>query len=397
MKKAATFSLVCFASILTIADAAAATVSYTRIAATGSQFVSLGGNPSINNNGILVFSAGNAPVGPMPNGGNSINVGSGAGATQIAESLVEFSSLGPASINDQNQVIFRGQKRLPPGSFPSAPSLIYVNTNGVSGAASSIPSTSGNINFSINDTGDIAFAELQVSPDVRFTVNRVIGGATGEVVNSDGELSSFGRPIINNAGDIIFRETFDPDANDNQFRRLTLFSKGEYSTIADAAGEFSGFGFYALNDVGAIAFEAALDDGGSFIYLYENGVTTPIFDSSSSASTLGQLSINNNGDVLFGRGTDGGVLKIFLYSGGSLITLLSSGDVLDGLVVQSMSLGADALNDKGEFAFGVRFSDFSQAIYRGIIGSTSAVPLPAALPLFLLGVAGLAVRRRAVS
>ena len=78
---------------------------------------------------------------------------------------------------------------------------------------------------------------------------------------------------------------------------------------------------------------------------------------------------------------------------GLLETIIATGDVLDGLVVASLSVFNNYLGNDGQIAFMVKFESGLDAIYLATGAELSEVPLPAGWLLFLSGAGAVALRR----
>lgn len=319
----------------------------------GVKYGELDGNPPrLNAAGKAAFAT--PLTGPGVTSGNNLALWSGApGSVALlarkgspapgTDAGVNFSSLGDPTINAAGQSTFRGGL--------AGPGVTNTNANGLwTGAPGSVavlvragspaPGTPAGVNFrdfgaspSINAAGESGFVGFLTGTGVTATNN------TGLWVGASGSLRKVfteGQAAPGAGAGVVFGDAFrlDVDTDPNEF---------------------------ALNDRGDVAFANYLT-GGSVIG----------FHSLWLADAAGNLSlIVREGSPFQVAPGDSRTVSSFGFTGGS-------GDE-DGL--------ACGLNDRGQIAFQVSFTDGSDGIF-------IAVPEPGSAALLGLGAAALIVLRR---
>jgi hypothetical protein len=155
------------------------------------------------------------------------------------------------------------------------------------------------------------------------------------------------------------------------------------------AGQFNGFADVTI-DGGRIAFRGDTSSGQQGIYTADGATISviaqrgdPVPGILDSFTDFGQASLSKGNVAFYGAaGTGQG---IFLVVGEVLTRVVGTGDILDGRTVASVVFGSEGLSGD-QLAFGVTFSDESQAIYLADVSAlTTAVPEPASLILFAVG------------
>jgi hypothetical protein len=175
-----------------------------------------------------------------------------------------------------------------------------------------------------------------------------------------------------------------------------LAANGTLSVVASSitpapggAGQFNGFADVTI-DGGRIAFRGDTSSGEQGIYTADGAAISVIAQRGDAMpgvldpfTGFGHVSLSQGNLAFYGAaGTNQG---IFLEVGNSLSRVVGTGDVLDGRTVASVIFGSEGLSGD-KLAFGVTFSDESQAIYLADVGElTTAAPEPASVILFAFG------------
>jgi hypothetical protein len=290
-----------------------------------------------------------------------------------------FSSF--VSINDSGETSF--------GAFLSNDDIAILRSDGTS--TTTIASTAGafasfGFDATMNDSGEVAFtAGLDDGSQGLFSGSG--GPVTTHYTNAtpvlvDGVTTSlaggnFGRPSINDAGEIAFWDRVEPAQGEGIFagREGVFRTLGPTDRVYNGAGDR---GDANNNDLGIGAFETSfLDASGQFVTAIatsDDGVLTIVADTLSGYAGFGFYApaINDRGQVAF-RGflndfsTDG----VFTGPNPKKNVVITSRDRLDGarIVSTSFSVCSEALNDSGEVVFIVdivdptRIEGFRSAIY----------------------------------
>jgi hypothetical protein len=287
----------------------------TTIADESDGFTSISGNPSINDLGAVAFD-GN-PIGPDA---ELIARGSGGPLTEIARARSTqqpFDSFtADVSLNNLGRVAFTGElndaigdEGLFEGSGGPVATRYLASTSDFAGSIAPP---------SLNDFERAAFAEA-TDAGVRGIFRQDPSGGVTTIADDTGDLQSFNsRVSLNNLGRVAFT------AFDDEFANETLFTGrgGALTEVASTEGDYSAFGFGgpSLNDLGQVAFQADLDDF----------VTTGVFTGPNSASDA----------------------------------VIRTGDTVEGKTVQFVNACREMLNIRGQVAAKVTFEDFSEAIIR---------------------------------
>jgi hypothetical protein len=143
-----------------------------------------------------------------------------------------------------------------------------------------------------------------------------------------------------------------------------------------------------------IAVAASYPDGGAVVE-YKNGVgmtvarTTDLFPGSAGGLAYGGVSLEG-GHIAFVLGDGTGFQRLYTDIGGSLQALVSTGDVLDGHVIDSLSIGTQAI-DGDQIAFTLTDAANNRAIYIATVPEPTSLGLLAAAALLPL------LRRRRVA
>ena len=287
----------------------------TTIADESDGFTSISGNPSINDLGAVAFD-GN-PTGPDA---ELIARGSGGPLTEIARarsSQQPFDSFtADVSLNNFGRVAFTGElndaisdEGLFEGSGGPVATRYLASTSDFAGSISPP---------SLNDLERVAFAE-ETDAGVRGIFRQDPSGNVTTIADDTGDLQSFNdRVSLNNLGRVAFT------AFDDEFADEALFTGrgGALTEIAGTEGDYFAFGLRgpSLNDLGRMAFQADLDDFvGSGVFTGPNSVSDAV---------------------------------------------IRTGDAVAGKTVQSVSACREMLNIRGQVAARVTFDDSTEAIIR---------------------------------
>jgi hypothetical protein len=237
---------------------------------------------------------------------------------------------------------------------------------------------------SINNSGEVAFAaeldEELSSDEGLFSGSGGKRGITTHYLTStdvslDGQPVRFAgsdsRPSINNVGDIAFAESIQPGFDSGIF----VGREGTFRTVAapdpDVFVEKP-----VINDTGSVAFYRTVTEEGTQVFelvtIDADGTSTVVADSRGKFASFGfrPPSLNNNGDVAFFAELDSGGSGIFVGPDPDADRVIATGDTLDGKMVQNITFCEEGLNDSGQLAFVATLVDpispegFRTAVFR---------------------------------
>jgi hypothetical protein len=318
---------------------------------------------SINDRGDIAFRAGRTSEDGLNSFDGIYRASAEGGLTTIAEdpNRERFGFLGNnPSMNDLGQVSFAANL---------APDFEQAILRGDGAGLTTIATTTGQFRFfgfdtSVNNDGEVAF---KAERDPEFGSDEGLfsgsgGAVTTHYLNSaevslDGQPKRFGgndsRPSINNAGDIGFDESVQPDFDGGVF----VGREGTFRTI-EAPDPNRQVGEPVLNDGGTAAFETSFfDASGQFVtaIVKDDGPTqTTVADTKGPFGFFGfrPPSLNNNGNVAFAAQPDDfSSTGIFVGPDAKKDRVISTGDKLDGGVVSNLSFCEEGLNDSLQLAF----------------------------------------------
>ena len=178
---------------------------------------------------------------------------------------------------------------------------------------------------------------------------------------------------------------------------LSYTDLSEFGIPLDDTGPYQGFQEPNFNDHGDAVFTGRFHGGGKTILFWSDTQLSTVVDQTGVYHSLGNRnSINNRGDVLFGATLDAvpDAARLYIWNDGIIQSVVGAGDMIDGMSISAtVGVGRNALNDSGQIAFNVVFTDGSRALYRG---TPIAVPEPATSVTLLIGTAllTLSIRRR---
>jgi hypothetical protein len=348
------------------------------------------GCAAINARGDIAFRAGRL----APDGFNTIpgiyRANADGTLTTIVEDQRRFNSIGfNPSINDSGQVSFAA--RLDGGKKPDTEAILRGDGRKLTTIATTADRFNFfGFDTSINNDGEVAFAaELDEefgSDEGLFSGSGGKRGVTTHYLTStdvslDGQPVRFvgndSRPSINNVGDIAFAESIQPDFDSGIF----VGREGTFRTIAAPVPDV----FVekpVINDTGTVAFYRTVTEEGTQVFelvtIDADGTSTVVADSRGEFASFGfrPPSLNNNGDVAFLADLDDfSTSGIFVGSDPVADQVIATGDMLDGLTVDNLVFCEEGLNDSGQLAFVATLEDptspegFRTAVFR-------ATPVP---------------------
>jgi hypothetical protein len=323
------------------------------------------GCTSINSRGDVAFRAGRLTSDGFSTVPGIYRVNADGSLTTIVEDEKRFDFIGRnPSMNDSGQVSFAA--RVDGGKKPDTEAILRGN----GGKLTTVASTAGEFNFfgfdtSINNSAEVAFmAELDNFDEGLFSGSSVKkSGVTTHYLNStdvslEGQQVRFGgnvaRPSINNDGDIAFAESIQPNFDSGIF----VGRKGTFQTIAAPDPDVS-VQEPVFNDEGTAAFYRSFFDEASQQFVEElatgSGDTlTTVADTRGGFGTFGSRppSLNNEGDVAFLATLDDfSTTGIFVGPDPVQDRVIATGETLDGATVTSLTFCEEGLNDSGQLAF----------------------------------------------
>lgn len=276
--------------------------------------------PTINDAGVVAYY--------LYTGNIILGIGSGGATTTIADNTTTFKYFGYPIINNAGRVAFGASS--------------YSGTNGV---------------YLSSGNGAPAVLAL-VQPDYSEFFDGIV------------------EPIsVNDNNTAAFYGNYGTDGNGQggEFGILST-SGGAATLIGGSANGFSNVAYGpAINNSGVVAFAGDKTGTGKGIFTGSGGATTTVVDLSGPFSTVQTPAINNNGDVAFEAVLDAGGGGIYLSTGGVIRRVVGKGDIIGGRTVTAVAFCRRALNDNGQIAFVVKFTDNTNGLYRATYG-TQAPP-----------------------
>jgi hypothetical protein len=420
------FSLLTVATVtfgwLTMAQANAASFTFTKIADTQSDFTSLENGIDINDSGVVSF------IGTKPTT-SGVFTGNGSAIATILDAA-NIPSLFPpglppgspspipgpypannyslgkiTAINNQGSVLFTATDSNPfgPAGRPSVQQL-FNSSNGTiaqigqlaSYSFTGFGSTQSFTDFDLNDSNQVVSSASILDVTPRTFSRTIISSPTGSdqaVTGSGTPPREVYAPTINNLGNVFYaaRGTGIDAASQVAANNLYTFKNGVKTAIFDTPVNVTSL---AANDSGAVfsgTISANINGNGvgqSGIFQVENGVATLIYNDGFANF----IDINNQGTVALGSSN-----KISLLSNGVSDQVIGIGDSLLGSTVQSVFFPSNkGLNNAGQVAFYAQLADGTKGIFRADPISTpisTKVPEPGAI-LGLVAVAGLGISSR---
>jgi hypothetical protein len=378
------------ASLLALLAAAPATRAqyfFTLIADSSSPIfagfgpTAFGVAPAINAAGTVAFYA------DLDGGGSGIFTGLGGVTTPIALTSGIFNSFerGPA-INLAGTVAFRA-------TLDTGGGGVFTGAGGPTTTISTLfgsPFTFTDT-VSINADGMVGFGAG--TPQQTLGIYKGNGGAVTTIATDPGPSGSFSNAVIDGAGNVFFRAS---DAlRKGAGGALTLIDTGDGSSTP------SPFGDPSVNAAGTVAYYAH-SSAGDFVFSKSGNVRT-----THAVSGLGRTfagfalnpAINGAGKVAFEAalnvGGTFGPTALYVGNGGAGTRVIGSGDPLFGSTVSGLvQFGTDGFNDVGQLAFGYTLADGRTGI---AVANPGSIPEPSSELLVAASGGTLLLRRRARS
>ena len=335
--------------------------SFTKIVdSTTTTFDPFGfGSPSLNDAGQVAFKATDIDTNV-----SGIYRGSGGPLTPIADNAGSLNFIGNLpSIGNNGDVSFAA-------TVTGSNEQIY---RGNGGPLVTIASTTGSpkffaFNTSLNNLGSVAFqAELDNGDQGLFHGS---GGPLSPVFTTSASQfsNSFGSPSMNDSGQIAFEASLDTGGS-GIFRFEP--TSGTFTPIANGSGSLSTIDDRpSMNASGRVAFQSLINDGtGEGIFIGDGSAVTPVADSSGEFQFFARPSLNDAGQIAFSATLDDNLEALFDGPDPVADRILKAGDTFDGGVIEGIVMDREGLNNLGEIAFLVGFTDGRRAIYR-------ATPIP---------------------
>jgi hypothetical protein len=244
----------------------------------------------------------------------------------------------------------------------------------------------------VNDDNWVSFyAELTDGASVTGKGIFVSNGKTDVTIADTGDsfagvtFDNFMRVTdINNNGWVAFQPAYQNAA------RAICIGNGtttkQYVSLADGfAGLMSGVD---INSNNVVAFYGLKDDYFTYGIFASNGTTITEIANGRISETepgkfdllLGPPAINDRGHVAFLASAVGQInegFSIYIHSDSEHRRLIGPGDTLDGKTIDIVSMGRNSLNNSGQLAFYVSFSDQTFATYRADPSGTECPWCPA--------------------
>ena len=343
---------------------------------------------SINDRGDIAFRAGRTSSDGLNSFDGIYRANADGSITTIVEdpNRKRFGFLGNfPSMNNLGEVSFAANLR-------SGSDQAILRGNGKK--LTTIATTAKEFNFfgfdtSVNDSGEVAF-KAELDPEFDFVEGLFSGSGkktTTHYLNSidvslGGASVRFGgndsRPSINEAGDIAFDETIQPNFDPGIF----VGQEGVFTTIAAPVSDGStSFQEPVLNDGGTAAFETSFfDENGQFVTAIVTGNGGPLTTVADTNGPFGAFgfrppSINNDGEVAFLAILDDfQTTGIFTGPDATEDEVISTGDELDGAIVSNLSFCEEGLNDSGELTFIATLDELDGSGFRTAVFRATPAP-----------------------
>lgn len=343
-----------FALVLTLAlmgnARAAGPYTFTKIADSNDGFALFSPYPSINNHGMVAFSARNAA------GETFIYAGDGGPLHLIADSLGAYSNVFSVPfINDAGYVSHNA-------ALDSGGGGVYVSngttTTTIATSASGVPFSEA----TINNNGWVSFIRFSGIGSQNADINlwdtstlTTLTSAPGLVFST---VTSYGPPL-NDSGMLVANGT--RVGNEYVAYRYVGSTWERIGPYPPATAAFTA----DINDSGTVAFQGYGPGGARGIFVGNGDVTIDVFaDDSGAYSNLLFPSINDSGLIAFKGLLDVGGEGFFSGPDAVMDKIIVTGDPLDGSTFVSGLNYSAALNDAGQFTFSARLADGRVGIFR---------------------------------
>ena len=357
---------------------AAPSYSFHKIADNTGLFNTFPHGASINDHGIVLFTAN------FDGGG----AGYYTGPDPVLDAAVDPSGYPTsfasrrAEMNNAGTIVFSGnQSGVGVGVFTVSPEATRANASGA---------YQDFLTPVLNNVGDVAFfAFLDWTPPApqQYGIFRgadpvadVVGLGAGP---TGGVYGTFDDPDINDAGTVVFRST------------LTAGGSGIFSgpnpatdTLIDTSGPYSVInGRVSINNDGTVAFRADLDAGGSGIFVGPDPALHTIATNAGDFNVFGDPDINADGVVVFEATLDAGGEGIFTGPNSIADRVIATGDPLFGSTVSTVTF-VKGLNELGDIAFAYSLANGERGV------AVAQVPEPSLTATVSVVTAILRCRRR---
>jgi hypothetical protein len=221
--------------------------------------------------------------------------------------------------------------------------------------------------IALNDAGQVA--ALVTNPDGSSSIVRFGDAGTVEIVRSSPGFSNFSTPALNDAGVVAFRVVNSAGAAD------IYTGEGGVVTNEGTVDPCTPSGYAPVIDLDS---GVVSDCGVPLLFRARGGVVSVLIAGAEDAM-FGRLgspySANERGRLAFVAGQSGST-EVGLFTGNDPVAdkVVRSGDMLFGLAVQDVRLGARAINDAGQLAFLVQVGDGATTRSHVVVASPRRLP-----------------------
>ncbi|MBA3920923.1 MAG: hypothetical protein H0X31_04090, partial [Nostocaceae cyanobacterium] len=403
-----------------MAQAHAASFTFTKIADTQSDFTSLENGIALNDSGVVSF-VGTKPTTSGVFTGNGTAIATIIDATNLPSLFPPGLPPGPpnfflgyspnsyslgktTAINNQGSVLFTAtnSSSLTPRQSLSEQGLFKSRNGSISKVAalssdsifSSFQTSQNYTSFDLNDSERIVSSISQLDYTPRLYEHTIIAIDGRNIAIGISGANAPQRyvyaPTINHQGTVYYAAsgTGTDVANQLVVNNLHVVNNGVDTPIFDPSVQVTTL---AANNSGSVfsgrlnnnVFGKGLSEPG--IFQVENGVAKRIFD-----GTADFIDINNQGTVAFGS-----TKQISLLSNGVSEQIIGIGDSLLGSTVQTVFFpSSKSLNNAGQVAFYAHLADGTKGIFRADPISTKVPEPTAILGLVAFASLGISSRRR---
>ncbi len=360
-----------------IPTARGGTYTFIRIAASPGTLGVPNAVPTLNNAGQVAFDGLSGTEARIVRGsGGPLTTIAAQNTGALTPTLVGFTG-GAYAINASGQVAF--------GAYNDGPGSGVYRGDGTTLVALD-DTTDPNVYPSINSSGTVAFrTSTPTGAAIYFGNTSSLTLLASAQAGTGHPFASIGNPAINDAGTLAFfaqdpapmpgpgigQERIYTSTPAGVLAEVTNTNSGGWSVMGGALA-----GNLVISNSGAIVFEGimqadgrqgvylATPDGGGGYNLSTIADTTGAY-ASFAFDAISGLSINATNQVAFRASLDGSS-TVGIFTGPDPVAdkVIATGDKLDGKTIAGVSLGRFALNDLGEVAFFVTFTDSTGGVYR---------------------------------